>query len=185
MTAAASLEAELIMKKAELNSYEKLLGKEHPYSLSIKTELQSLEDELLRIKSKNAEGKEKPFKSLFVQFENIPEIGKKYAKLYSDFLLQSKLQEFILPQLEQAKLKLLQETPSIEVIDKAVHPDYKSKPKRSIIVIVAIALGFILTYLIILFIEYLNWLKDINNQQYLEWVAIKNSWLKTLFHIKK
>jgi capsule polysaccharide export protein KpsE/RkpR len=185
MNAAADIEAELIMKKAELNSYENLLGKEHPYSVSSRTELQSLEDEFIKIKSKNTADKEKPFKSLFVPFEKIPEIGKEYAKLYSNFLLQSKLQEFILPQLEQAKLKLLQDTPSIEVIDKAVPPDYKSKPRRSIIVIVAIALAFILTYLVVLIIEYLFRLKHTDNQQYLDWIAIKNSWLKPSSYLKK
>ena len=122
---------------------------------------------------------------MFVPFDQLPEIGKEYAKLYSSFLLQSKLQEFLLPQLEQAKLRLVPDSPSIEVIDKAVPPDYKSKPKRSIIVVVAIVLSFIITYLVVLFIEYLLFIKETNKEQFSDWVFIKNSWLKPFSKSKK
>lgn len=185
MNAAADMEAEVFMKKAELDSYEKLFGNSHPYSSALRTELGSLEKELNKIKSRKLNEDQKPFKSFFVPFDQLPEIGKEYSKIYSSFLLQSKLQEFLLPQLEQAKLRLLPDSSSMEVIDKAVPPDYKSKPKRSIIVIVAVALSFIITYFLVLFIEYLMFLKETNKEQFSDWVFIKNSWLKPFSKSKK
>lgn len=185
MNAAADMEAEVFIKKAELDSYEKLFGNSHPYTTALRTKLGSLEEELNKIRSRKLDENQKPFKSLFIPFDQLPEIGKEYAKIYTNFLLQSKLQEFLLPQLEQAKLRLVPNTSSIELIDKAVPPDYKSKPKRSIIVIISIALGFLITYMLVLFMEYLMFLKETNKEQFSDWVFIKNSWLKPFSKSKK
>jgi len=178
MNAAATIEAELFSKNAQLNSVQKTFGKDHPYTKSLSTEIQSLEDELSNIKSKKTDNTESPFKTLFIPFEKIPQIGKEYTKLYSEFLLQSKLQEFLVPQLEQAKLKLSKQSPSFQIIDRAVPPDYKSKPKRSIIVIAIVALIFILSFIFVLILEHLDWMKENQKDLYSDWVNVRNKWFK-------
>ena len=178
ITAAANVEAELVSKKANLESYEKLFGKDHPYSKSISTQIQSLENEMDKIKSENQSQLKQPFNSLFVPFDQIPEIGKKYTKIYTAFLLESKLQEFLLPQLEQAKLKLSKQSPSFQIIDYAVPPDYKSKPKRSIIVLAAILLTFIFTFLVLQVIEHFQSMQLNRKEEFSDWVSIKNKWTK-------
>lgn len=176
MNATAEIEAEIVSKKAYFDYSNKTFGNDHPYSKSLSSEIQSLEAELAKIKSQEAKNNVSSFHSLFIPFEQLPKIEKEYAKLYSNLLVQSKLQEFLLPQVEQTKLKLAKNSPSFQIIDKAVPPDYKSRPKRAMIVIAAVFVITLITFIIVLMIEHLEWLAENQKEAYLEWVNVKNKW---------
>lgn len=173
----AEIEAQIYLKEAELDAMRETLGENSVQYKTAKVSIESLKDELNKLKFNPKSGSASAFSSLYIPFEKIPSLGKKYFKLYSDLTIQGKLQEFILPEYEQAKLQLLKDKPSLQVIDYAVPPDKKSKPKGSFIVGGVLIIVFFLSLFIILIIEHLKWLKENDVKKFDDVTLIKNSLL--------
>lgn len=76
-----------------------------------------------------------------------------YLDLYREIEIQSKLMEVIYPLYEQAKLEEARETPTVLVLDHAVPPEKKARPIRSLVVLSALFLGFVLSVLTVIFLE--------------------------------
>ena len=79
----------------------------------------------------------------------IPEAGLEAVRLYRDVAIQQKIVEFLVPMYEQARIDEQKDVPVILVLDKAVPPEKKARPKRFIIVVVWNIVGFILSVLFI------------------------------------
>ena len=62
-------------------------------------------------------------------------------RLQSDYDLAYNVYKALAQQLEEARLKLQEETPVVKIIEPAVVPDEKSAPKRKMIMIVSVFLG--------------------------------------------
>ncbi|MFK7844483.1 MAG: GumC family protein [Rhodothermales bacterium] len=82
--------------------------------------------------------------------EEVPAIMRQFLQLEQEGLIQKSLLEVIAPLYDQARFQEERTFQAVQVIDKAIPPFKKSKPKRSIIVIVATMTGFILVLLYVL-----------------------------------
>ncbi len=83
------------------------------------------------------------------------EVGLNYFRLYAEFETFTKVKAFLTPMYEETRLDLNKNQKNLYVIDEAVAPQKKSKPKRSVIVAGATFGGFILALLfVILFNSY-------------------------------
>jgi len=67
--------------------------------------------------------------------------NSEYEKLSTDFQLKFNIYNELAKQLEQAKLKVSEDTPNFSVIQEVVIPEEKSAPKRGVILIIFIFLG--------------------------------------------
>jgi capsule polysaccharide export protein KpsE/RkpR len=85
-----------------------------------------------------------------VPLKRVPEIGREYAEVLQEVLIQEKIIEFARPLLEQARLEEERESPAVQILDLARVPELKAKPKRSIIVIAATFSGFMLIVIYVL-----------------------------------
>ena len=81
------------------------------------------------------------------KLNSIPEIGLESFRLYRNLAVQQKICEYLFPLYEQSKIDEQKNVPVILVLDKAMKPEKKSKPKRMIIV--AIAAGISLLFSVI------------------------------------
>lgn len=90
-------------------------------------------------------------KNVLPAFNDLPDLGLKYTRLFREVQLQSKILEFILPQYEQARMEETKNIPSIQVVDEPKVALNKAKPKRSLIVIATTFMAFILSVLYVLF----------------------------------
>ena len=103
--------------------------------------VKELSDQLVKLKF----GEDRNLKSslnIFVPFEKIPETGVIYIRLMRNYEIQTKILEFIYPIYEQAKIEEQKDIPVVLVVDRAIPPEKKSFPKRSLIVIAAFLLSF-------------------------------------------
>ncbi|MBW2170053.1 MAG: lipopolysaccharide biosynthesis protein, partial [Deltaproteobacteria bacterium] len=55
---------------------------------------------------------------------------------------------------------------TIQILDRAVPPDYKSSPKRSLIVILTTVVAFFLAVFLAFFMEYISRLKTEDQERY-------------------
>ena len=72
---------------------------------------------------------------LFLNLENVPNLQKQFARLRRKVVYFSKLLEYLGPQYEQAKIEEVKDIPTIQVIDEAKRPEWKTKPRRALIVV--------------------------------------------------
>jgi len=90
-------------------------------------------------------------KKVLLAFQDLPDLGLEYARLFREVELQSRIMEFLLPQYEQARMEETKNIPSLQVIDKPYIALNKAKPQRSLIVVATTVMAFILSVLYVLF----------------------------------
>ena len=169
ISAMAELKAQIITKEVELGVLRKNVGEKHSEFIKTNDELKELNkkyDELNVGKLNNILNK--PTKTnqsdVFLTLEDVPNLGLQYTRLYRDVLIQEKIMEFILPQFEQAKIQEAKDTPTVQILDEAVQPIKKHRPKRMIIVLFYGLLSFIFSILYFYFKPtYSAFYKEISN----------------------
>jgi uncharacterized protein involved in exopolysaccharide biosynthesis len=138
---AAKVKAELEIAKLEQTILRKNYGSDNPVVQESELKVIELNKQLANLKF----GEDKNLKSslnLFVPFEKVPETGVMYIRLMRDYEIQNKLLEFIYPIYEQARIEEQKDMPVVLVVDKAIPPQKKSSPKRTLIVIGAFLISF-------------------------------------------
>lgn len=75
------------------------------------------------------------------QLGALPETGIDVMRLWRDVQVQEQVFELLTTQLEEARIQETRDTPTVQVLDHAVPPLHKSRPKRAIIVIVGFLVG--------------------------------------------
>ena len=138
---AAKVKAELEIAKLEQTILLRNYGEDSPIVKDASLKVSELNNQLANLKF----GEDKNLKSslnLFVPFEKVPETGVMYVRLMRDYEIQNKLLEFIYPIYEQARIEEQKDMPVVLVVDKAISPQKKSSPKRTLIVIGAFLISF-------------------------------------------
>ena len=82
-----------------------------------------------------------------VPLRNLPSVANEYARTYQEVLIQQAIIEGSRPLLEQARFDEERERTAVQVLDEAVPPARKSRPRRSFIVISSTVAGFMLAVL--------------------------------------
>jgi len=85
---------------------------------------------------------ERVLKEIKNRMKDMPELGLEYGRLYRDVEVKSKVLAFMEMELEKARLEEAQESTNVQVLDKAVPPDFKTSPnyRLSLIFIFIISL---------------------------------------------
>jgi len=76
---------------------------------------------------------------------DLPDLGLQYVNLKREVLVREKVFEFLTSQLEEARIREARDLQTVRVLDDAVPPIRKSRPRRSIIVILTAGLAFALS----------------------------------------
>lgn len=99
-------------------------------------------------------------------FNQLPDLSLMYLRLYRNLKIQEVLFELLTQQYEQERINEVRNTPSIQILDPPFIPDYKSRPKRMIIVIIAFLFSMLFSLLHVSLKEYKKWLINSNPQTY-------------------
>jgi uncharacterized protein involved in exopolysaccharide biosynthesis len=86
----------------------------------------------------------------------MPSIGTEYIRRFRDFKYNETLFELLAKQYEMAKLDEARDAVVFQVVDKAVTPERRVKPRRILIVSAATLSGFCLSLLAAFLLEYLR-----------------------------
>jgi tyrosine-protein kinase Etk/Wzc len=166
ISATSKIRAEIMAKEMESGVLEQTFSSDHPEALRIRTELRELNKKYGEITRGDGGSPDRPHDDLFLPLHSLPDIGIQYARLYRDVLLQEKLMEFLLPQYEQAKIQEAKDMPTVQVLDEAVIPIKRIKPKRAFFVLLWAAISLFVSVSVILTREYLERLRKTDERQY-------------------
>ena len=82
--------------------------------------------------------------------DSVPGVVRQYAALELEQMIQTRILEVIGPLYEQARFDEEREAEAVQVVDYAVPPKLKAKPKRAVIVVAAALSAFLLAALFVL-----------------------------------
>jgi len=139
------LESDIVQKEIQKSVYEQYLTPNAP-------QLKMLETEIAKAKRKLQSMKEaKDPQTLLFPLKGLPVQAKKYLRLRRDVEIYSNLMKVVLPIFEQAKYEEQKSIPVIQVIDRAVPPDRKFAPSRTMLAgMIAISTVFLACFVIIM-----------------------------------
>jgi tyrosine-protein kinase Etk/Wzc len=139
---AARVKAQISEQEVRLRVLRTGATAQNPDVRRLESELAGLRAELSRMEA-NQGGRSGSTVDLPVG--KIPAAAIDYVRARRDLKLQETLLESVVRQLELAKLDEAKEGPLLQAIDKAMPPDYKSKPSRAGIVLISCLAAFLLS----------------------------------------
>lgn len=99
---------------------------------------------------------------IFIPFRKVPNLGLESLQLLREVKIQNAIYQFVLQEYEKARFEEENEPAIVIVLDKAVPPETRSSPRRTIMVILAFGLSLMLSTLLIFFFEGLQNLEGEN-----------------------
>ncbi len=147
----AIVKQEIIEKEIQLELIRLNFGENSSQYRSITSELSALETKYQGLIEKSNTQEQIQFAS--PNLKDVPDLFLTYARLFREVEIQNTIYEFIVPQLEQQELYLLNSNSGLRIIDKPDLPTYKYKPKRAYIVIAGFIFSLVIACLLVLYIE--------------------------------
>jgi uncharacterized protein involved in exopolysaccharide biosynthesis len=118
--AAADLMAQKALREIELGTLESVARSSNPRAEELRNEIRQFDSEIAKI----------PPASLGV------------ARLFREVKIQEKILMVLTEQYENARVMELRDLPSVEVVDRAMPPERKSRPRRGFIAAAALVMAF-------------------------------------------
>ncbi|MEJ5285681.1 MAG: Wzz/FepE/Etk N-terminal domain-containing protein [Candidatus Kapaibacteriota bacterium] len=140
------LKANKISQEILYELYKSKYGENDPLTFAQKNILENLNRKLNEFENKPGYIGNYSLKSL-------TKVGGEFLRLYAEMETYTKVKSFLLPYLEENRLNEHREMKYLIVLDKAVPPDQKSKPKRSLIVLGSFFGSFILISFLIIVVD--------------------------------
>lgn len=152
----SALEAQKIQTEIELDFYRSNFNENYQ-------KIEALQKQIAIINTKiNALKTTKEYSNLALNL--IPQEGLSYLRLYREVMIRNKVIEFLLPQLEKAKLDEIKNISNLVILDRAVPPERKAKPRRSLIVLASLFFAGLLSLIIVYLRAYYQDHKDVLKQ---------------------
>jgi len=166
----ADLQAQIYTLEIKVQLLQSSVNSDYPELLNSKLQLKELKAKLQALEGKGGSADLAKYQ---IPFDKIPEVGIEFIRLKRDVEKFSSILQVLIPQLENAKLEEVRNTPTIQVLDKARPAMLKSKPARSKITIIITLMGMAMTCIYILIAERWSALRESDevsyNQIYTSW----------------
>jgi tyrosine-protein kinase Etk/Wzc len=147
----AGLRAQISAKEIEIKVMKTYLEPKNPDFQKATDTLQGMNEELKKLEAKNLINADP-----IVPTGNLPQVGADYARKLRELKYQETLFELIASQYEIARIDEARDSTIIQVLDKAITPEIKYKPKRTLLVISATLLSFLISCLIAFYKDYIT-----------------------------
>jgi tyrosine-protein kinase Etk/Wzc len=132
----ARLQAEIASKEVQLATLQGFQTNESPEVRMLQATLTKMRSQFAALAGNSRSD------SVIPVVGNVPNLGLEYLRLMRELKIQEAIFEQLTKQFEVAKLNEAKDSSSLQVLDEAVVPVRKSKPKRSLIVILATFTAF-------------------------------------------
>lgn len=133
----AELKGMIAAKEVQIKAMRTFAAAQNPDLMRIQEELNALRVQLAQLE-RNRPNKEGDF---MVPAGNLPEAGVEYVRRMRDVKYYETLFEMLAKQYELAKVDEAKDSSSLQVLDKAVPAERKTKPKRTVIMLLGIFAG--------------------------------------------
>ncbi|MBC8487943.1 MAG: hypothetical protein H8D45_18085, partial [Bacteroidetes bacterium] len=151
--AAATIKGQILVNEVQLGVMKSTFNPDHPDIERIRKETEELQLQLRQMDYGSNLGQSDQDK-LFPVFSEVPELGIQLVRLQREVEIQNTLFTFLTQQYEEAKIQEARDTPTVQILDRAVEPEKRAKPKRKPIVAAAGFSSLILSVFFVLSLFY-------------------------------
>jgi len=157
--AAAALAGQVAALEVRENLLLNFLTPSHPEIVRLRTERLELSDQLRQIS-----GATRPEDGdlFFVPFSDLPAVGVELGRLMREVRINSEVYGALVDIYQRARIQEAKDTPTVQVLDLAVPPDRRARPRRKLIVLFSGVIG-LAGSLTLVFVS--NWLGTIGSTQ--------------------
>lgn len=156
----SALTAQLNSQEIELSMMRRGMAESSQEVKNLKQSIAALKSQIARYESGSGGG-------MVAGFGAIPEREKLYLNLMRSFKTSEATYELLAKQLELAKVSEANDVSTIQVIQKAVPPERKSRPERAKIILAYTFTAFLCAVALALLQEYLHTVPEENKNQWL------------------
>lgn len=160
---AALVKGEIIAAEAQLEFLRTFATENNPQVLQQKRKVEEMKRQLalmqygqgldLPSESPNPGARRREF---HVPFTSVPEVGMEYLRLAREVKVQETVYGLLTAQFEQAKINEARDTPTVQLLDKAVPAERKSRPKTVVNMAIAGAVSLFVGMFLAFFLEYVD-----------------------------
>ena len=143
--AAAELKARIAGKEVEMGAMRSFATANNPQFVRSQNELMGLRDQLKQMERGLNQGDG----DVLVPTSKMPGAGLEYVRSVRDVKYYETIYELMAKQFEIAKIDEARQSSIVQVLDAAIVPDKKSKPRRLPIILAATFAGFLLSFCIV------------------------------------
>lgn len=166
--AVADVKAQIAAKQVELSAMRNFATEQNPDFMRTQQQISAMQKQLAQM-----ERGQPSVADVAVPTGKLPESGLAYIRALREMKYQEALFELMSKQFEMAKVDEARDNSLIQVLDVAIPPDHKSKPKRALIVALGLIGGLFLGTLVALLKEQSrNAQLDQNNR----WNELRRVW---------
>jgi uncharacterized protein involved in exopolysaccharide biosynthesis len=140
---------ELTLQEVKLGVARRQLHPDHEERRLLEMEVEELRNQLEQVvgEYETAAGGqvETAFKAIGPPLVDLPKLGLEFAQMSLGLKLAEHTLTFLAAQLEDAKLRQAKKGVAVQVLDPATPPEYRSAPRRTLIVAVAALLSMVMS----------------------------------------
>jgi len=136
--AAAELQAEKTRLEIERDVLSGYTSREHYKMVELQAQIDEIDvrlDEIIW-----GAGGGSGSSGVLLPLSDLPELGYDLARLTRDVMVLEKVESLLITEFEQSRIQEAKDLQSIQVVDRAVPPIKKSRPRRSMIVLLTVVL---------------------------------------------
>jgi tyrosine-protein kinase Etk/Wzc len=148
--AAGHVQAEIAAREVGLRAMRTFATDNNPDVLRTKQELEALRTQLYRLENSSPSGKGK----VLVPTSKVPEAGMEYGRKLRELKYREAVYELLIKQYENARIDEAKSPALIQVIDKALVPEKKSSPKRTLMALISAIAGMMVGVSLAIFSEW-------------------------------
>jgi uncharacterized protein involved in exopolysaccharide biosynthesis len=139
--AIAHVRAEISSRQIELSALKQAATNQNPEVVRLQTEIDGLEQQLQRLQNDSGT---RQSGNVLPATARVPALALEYVRKQREVKYREILFELIAKQYETARLDESREAPLLQIVDRAVIPDKKSGPPRTLILVGSCLLGVFL-----------------------------------------
>lgn len=158
---AAKLKGEIMAAEVQLEVVRGFSTEQNPQVIQLKTHIEGMKRQFAKMQY--GQGMELPPVStnpgeahpeIMVAFARVPKVGLDLARLTREAKVQQTVFELLTQQYEQAKIAEARDSPIVQILDRAVPAEWKSKPKTTLNMALAAAISLFAGIFLAFFLEY-------------------------------
>jgi len=182
---AGELKGNILAKNVELGVSLQTMKPDNVVIVQLKKEIEELEKQYNYLQYGDSLDLQDQ-REFYIPFSEVPGVGLELAKLMREVKVQETVWELLNQQYFHAKIQEARDTPTIQVLDEAVPPELRTKPKRKLLVLVGSFLALILSIFWAFTSEYMERVKsdsknyhktrEITEDIKSDWEKIKKYW---------
>jgi uncharacterized protein involved in exopolysaccharide biosynthesis len=145
----ATLRGKIAAKEVELASLRTFATDKNPELIRSRQELESMRSQLSGLERDNNLGSG----DILLPTRKVPKAGLEFLSKYRDVKYYETVYELLAKQLELARIDEGKNATLIQVLDRAIPPDKKTRPKRGLIVVLSVLATTLIAVAVAIFIE--------------------------------